>query len=359
MQQPNGERNTYKEWWTQASSTYEHAMSVTVEPRDQADFDGRGWTGDSNSPGAQQLVRDFCLDKTSKVLEIGCGIARLGKVMAPCVAEWHGLDISPNMLEFARKRCEGLNNVHFHEINDILDLRTCFENDTFDFVYATVVLMHLEKEDVLEYMRQAFRITKLNGRAYFDTWNIAHPDSQRIWRDATPPGEPKTRGRIHCSSQEEFRILLELAGWYVDSLAAEDRLLRASCTKVTATVPAITDDRQAPFGYIATPESYATLTPIEHYKITGFCLDLIEKVVVLIDGKFMGSATYGAPSPQVAGAFPHYPNAAKAWFEFEIDLTKLAPGKHELTVLATDSNGKTAPVTGLYYAFELAEQAVK
>ena len=48
-----------------------------------------------------------------KVLEIGCGIGRMQAVLASRVAEAHGIDISPKMIEAARRRCSGLPNVRF------------------------------------------------------------------------------------------------------------------------------------------------------------------------------------------------------------------------------------------------------
>src|SRR6476646_10111122 len=43
-------------------------------------------------------------------LEIGCGVGRVGRVLAPFVREWIGCDVSTNMLAQAKRRLTGLTN---------------------------------------------------------------------------------------------------------------------------------------------------------------------------------------------------------------------------------------------------------
>ncbi|HWM93035.1 MAG TPA: class I SAM-dependent methyltransferase [Thermoanaerobaculia bacterium] len=65
-------------------------------------------------------------------LEIGCGIGRIQVALAPRVCETHGIDISPKMIEAARRRCAGLPNVH---------LSLCPGTDLFDFPDASFDLV--------------------------------------------------------------------------------------------------------------------------------------------------------------------------------------------------------------------------
>jgi SAM-dependent methyltransferase len=69
-----------------------------------------------------------------KTLEIGCGIGRMQAALAPRVAEAHGIDISPGMIEAARKRCADLPNVHL-SLGSGRDLAG-FADDSLDLVYA-------------------------------------------------------------------------------------------------------------------------------------------------------------------------------------------------------------------------------
>src|SRR4051794_3522717 len=47
------------------------------------------------------------------VLDIGCGIGRIERALAPQIASITGIDLSPGMIAEARARCRGLGNVAF------------------------------------------------------------------------------------------------------------------------------------------------------------------------------------------------------------------------------------------------------
>ena len=49
------------------------------------------------------------------VLDLGCGIGRFVRALAPCVAYVTGLDLSPGMVAEARRRCAGLANVELRQ----------------------------------------------------------------------------------------------------------------------------------------------------------------------------------------------------------------------------------------------------
>lgn len=67
-------------------------------------------------------------------LEIGCGIGRIQAALAPRLAEVHGIDVSPGMVDAARRRCAGLANVHLAECSG-LDLAG-FPDRRFDLILA-------------------------------------------------------------------------------------------------------------------------------------------------------------------------------------------------------------------------------
>ena len=51
------------------------------------------------------------------VLDIGCGIGRIERALAPRVARVTGIDVSPGMIAEAQRRCLGLSNIDFIEVN--------------------------------------------------------------------------------------------------------------------------------------------------------------------------------------------------------------------------------------------------
>jgi len=68
------------------------------------------------------------------VLEIGCGIGRFERALAPRVRAITGIDVSPRMIEQARARCAGLDNVSLLACTGY-DL-ALFADASFDLVMA-------------------------------------------------------------------------------------------------------------------------------------------------------------------------------------------------------------------------------
>ncbi|MGA8273595.1 MAG: methyltransferase domain-containing protein [Candidatus Sulfotelmatobacter sp.] len=107
---------------------------------------------------------------TDNVLEIGCGVARIGLELAPRCQQWTGADISKNMLACAADRLVSLNNVHLvHLTAANLD---AFPANSFDLAYSTGVFDHLDQMDRYKYILDAFRVLSRAGRLYVDNTDM-------------------------------------------------------------------------------------------------------------------------------------------------------------------------------------------
>jgi ubiquinone/menaquinone biosynthesis C-methylase UbiE len=341
---------SYKSWWEAAASTEESALATTYVSDEEGDYRSRGWNGDANSYGAKEYLEIAHLDRSSRVLEIGCGLARVGRELAPHVGEWHGADISAGMLARARERLTEQSNVTLHELSDVTLAQ--FGDATFDFVYATTVFMHLDKEDLYQYVLEAFRILKPTGWAFFDTWNLLHPDTFRMWEESQRcnVGAAKVRGRIQFSTAPEIRQYLEMAGFVVERLD-EDRLIRVFARKDPSPVPLL-DDGLAPFGVVDSPRNASVAK--EDVAVWGWALDDVESVEVFLDGsRSLGQATYGTPRPDLAPHFPRYRNAAAAGFHLTVPVRDLPEGEHTLQVRVKDRKGCVVDVAGRHLGFRV------
>lgn len=118
------------------------------------------------------------------VVEIGCGVGRLSRVIAPEVSHLHAFDISAEMLAEAAKMEP--RNVSFHraEGNDLRIL----PNGIADLVLAYCVFQHLPSVEVLgRYLEEMVRVAKPGGIIAFTltprTWRVyLRPVSQlRRW----------------------------------------------------------------------------------------------------------------------------------------------------------------------------------
>ena len=113
-----------------------------------------------------RLIELAGIGSEDDVLEIGCGVGRIGFALAPLCRSWTGADISPNMLNVAAGRLRSRDNVR------LVHLRDCgleeLEDESFDVVYSTNVFAHLDEMDRWRYVQEAFRVLRPGGRLSID-----------------------------------------------------------------------------------------------------------------------------------------------------------------------------------------------
>jgi ubiquinone/menaquinone biosynthesis C-methylase UbiE len=76
-----------------------------------------------------------------KILDFGCGVGRLLVTFATIAEQVVGIDVSPSMLEEARRNCDErqLHNVRLLQSDDHLSTLT----DTFDLIHSCIVFQHI------------------------------------------------------------------------------------------------------------------------------------------------------------------------------------------------------------------------
>jgi len=94
-------------------------------------------------------------------LEIGCGIGRVSRFVAPACARLLCTDILNEALSEARSNLSAFDHVSFRRTNgyDLSD----FEADTFDCVYSFTAFFHLDWEVVVGYFLEIRRVLKPGG----------------------------------------------------------------------------------------------------------------------------------------------------------------------------------------------------
>ena len=101
-----------------------------------------------------------------------------------------------------------------------------------------------------------------------------------------------------------------------------------------------------PIGFVDDPSNYKFINGV--YPVLGWAIDLdsVVRVRILIDGfvqidavRGVDFAEYGLPSPDVAIAYPNYPNRGNARFRFWLDTTKLSNSEHDLIIEVLDGRG--------------------
>ena len=208
--------DTYEEFWDGMARTPEGAyMGVAGAPFGKPATDES--LDEHGGLSAKVIIDKLGLGPDDSVLEVGVGVGRLAKVIAPQVREYHGTDISSNMIDHARRRCRELDNVFFYHAptNDL----SIFPSAKFDAVFFQVVLIHLDREDAFHYLEEVHRTLKPDGRLWAQFYNLLHLGGWKEFRFAVEHGLSqggKVRGRVQCYTNTEVRKFIEEAGFEID-----------------------------------------------------------------------------------------------------------------------------------------------
>jgi SAM-dependent methyltransferase len=100
-----------------------------------------------------------------RALDFGCGIGRLSQALALHFSSVDGVDISAAMLEQARHLNLAGNRCTFH-LNDSESL-AMFPDASFDFVYSSITLQHMEPRYSRGFIAEFYRVTRPGGVVVF------------------------------------------------------------------------------------------------------------------------------------------------------------------------------------------------
>jgi len=200
------QRSEYKAVWNELSDTEDRAkMHVTgfVE-EDQLLVTAEATKRD--------LEATVGIKPDDEVLEIGCGVGRVGMVIAPLCKRWIGCDVSSNMLRYASKRLSQYKNVSFKELSGF-DLSPIADKSV-SLVYCTVVFMHLDEWDRFNYVLEAYRVLRPGGRVLIDNFNLCSDEGWSVFEQhrAFPPDQ-RPPHISKSSTPQEIETYLHRAGF--------------------------------------------------------------------------------------------------------------------------------------------------
>lgn len=165
-------------------AAYKTVWEAQARSEDDAKIAVAGYTSEEDLARTaemtiQLLYETVGIRPTDTILEIGAGVGRVGRRLAPLCHEWIGGDVSDRMLAHLRRRLEDLPNVRTVSLNGY-DLSPV-ASASLDVVYSTVVFMHLEEWERYRYIQEAYRVLKPEGRLYVDNFNLLSEEGWAVF----------------------------------------------------------------------------------------------------------------------------------------------------------------------------------
>jgi SAM-dependent methyltransferase len=130
----------------------------------------RFWAAGERDLDAVLAAAGAAVQPDDVVLDIGCGVGRLTRVLAGRAAHVHAIDVSAQMLDQAREHNAHLTNVTWHH-GDGTTLHPV-EDDSIDAVVSHLVFQHIpDPEITLGYVREMGRVLRPGGWAVVQVSN--------------------------------------------------------------------------------------------------------------------------------------------------------------------------------------------
>jgi ubiquinone/menaquinone biosynthesis C-methylase UbiE len=183
------------------------------------DDEERFW--ESGKQDVERYVLPF-VRQDSVVLDLGAGIGRMARAVAPYCQRIVLVDASGSMLRRARRALRGVPNADF--VRSTGSSLTGIDDASIDFVYSYLVLQHIEREDVIRYFAEVVRILKPDGVFRFQVPNLAHPDHLSSYVAYALETNARSLGHMRYYTAQELSALLPRVGFLIDGIESGQSL---------------------------------------------------------------------------------------------------------------------------------------
>ena len=149
-----------------------------------------------------QLTKFISLLKGKRILDAGCGVGRDVEYLMEDGLEVVGVDISENMIKHAKK------NVPKGKF-EVMDFRKMkFKDGSFDGVWAMASVYHIPNKEVIDTLKEFFRVLDKNGLLYV---SVYEGEGEEERKDSVV-GETRT---FYSYKRGEMEEKLEEAGFSI------------------------------------------------------------------------------------------------------------------------------------------------
>jgi len=154
-----------------------------------------------------------------RALEIGCGIGRVARHVAPAVRTLLAADASAMMLALARTRLADLANVGF--VRAASASLPAVASSSVDLAYSILVLQHVEREDAVLMLRDVVRVLRPGGIAILTYPNLLSDPYLDAFLGYVDRREVANSARARFYTPQEVERIVPTTGLVIDSIEAD------------------------------------------------------------------------------------------------------------------------------------------
>lgn len=160
------------------------------------------------------------LDASSTALDLGCGIGRVARYVAPrCETLW-AVDVSQRMLDLARGRLSEHRNICYTLCDDTRFAEV--PSGSVDLAYSLLVLQHLEREDAFLLLEELRRVIKPSGTVVLTYPNLLSDTYLDCFVRYAHEGASVEPARARLYTPQEVERILPAAGFSCEIDAATE-----------------------------------------------------------------------------------------------------------------------------------------
>ena len=195
MTPPDDKLDMKRDWNERARQNARYFIATSLpEDCSEQEFDSSGRRDtEFMFEGLERLLND-----KQEVLDIGCGIGRMDRHIAPRVGHLHGIDVSGEMVRQARERMAAFDNVSYHE-GDGWKLEP-FQDQGLDLVFSAIAFQHMPRQVVSSYFAEVHRVLRPGGHLLF----------QMPERGPNTPPDPSDHDSFEMRFHQEDKLQDEL-----------------------------------------------------------------------------------------------------------------------------------------------------
>lgn len=124
----------------------------------------------------KEILTQFGLKPNDVIIDIGCGGARLGYYLKEMQVKYIGLDVVSEFLEHAKE----ITKRQDWEFIKLKSNTIPLENNSANFCVFFSVFTHLEENIIINYMKEAKRVLRPNGKIIVSFLDSEHEEYQKL-----------------------------------------------------------------------------------------------------------------------------------------------------------------------------------